>query len=378
MLHRHPPVGRALSLIILALYLGGMYLGWQLFLASPASSSLLNPYNGMASTSNPLANRSNYSQRLYSTKDSGKSWQQIYTEKTNYLDGINCSSSSDCLVIGNNFDSTASSLSDVVINLVTGDGGQHWDTTHPKLNLLSGGDDEVTYNTSILSCPAPQNCSLLVETDTTGLASTTDGGKTWHTVNENITNEALNGLSCVSPSICNVIGQDGLILHSNDGGKSWRIQKSNTDSTLLYLSCNSTKFCLALGRSGLAVASEDGGETWVKKSTAPLKNSWKLVCVGESTCYSLGYSEQNYKLEVTHDRGVSWEILADAPKKATTDLSCPNLDTCFISTTQDGISLTADRGKSWLVLPVAEKIRVDAISCPNKATCFIIATPVSR
>jgi photosystem II stability/assembly factor-like uncharacterized protein len=377
MLHRYPLVGRALSLLILAGYMAGLYFGWQLFLATPSATSLSNPFGGLTS----IGHNSDYSQTIFMTTDAGQSWQQAYTDKSDYLDEVNCSGPANCLVMGNNFNNlNSTSSSDVTVNLVTGDAGQNWEIIRPKLTPLTTSGDEDYVNSNNLSCPAPGICYLLIKTASTGLAATQDGGKTWQIINQDISQDELNALSCVSLTSCTVVGGDGLVRHSTDSGQTWNTQKSNTDTTLFYLSCNSSQFCLALGRSGLTISSNDGGVSWLKKTAAPLKNSFKLTCAGESTCYLLGYndSDSGYRLEVTRDKGGSWEILEDSPKTGVTGLSCPGAAVCFISTTQGSLSLTQDGGKTWSRLPVADKIRVENLSCPDLVTCFAVTSPTTR
>ena len=57
-------------------------------------------------------------------------------------------------------------------------------------------------------------------------------------------------------------GRYGTILHTSDGGTTWRPQSSGTKFTLSGICFVDTKNGWAVGNKGTIVHTSDGGETW--------------------------------------------------------------------------------------------------------------------
>jgi len=69
-----------------------------------------------------------------------------------------------------------------------------------------------------------------------------------------------------------VIGDSGVILHSEDGGKTWSYQKSGVNTALLDVCFIDEKNGWAVGNLGTVISTQDGGSSWkrIKSNTENL------------------------------------------------------------------------------------------------------------
>jgi photosystem II stability/assembly factor-like uncharacterized protein len=64
-------------------------------------------------------------------------------------------------------------------------------------------------------------------------------------------------------------GRWGTVVHTTDGGKTWRRQETGTDYVLSSISFVDQKHGWAVGEEGIIIHTGDGGKTW-KKQTSPV------------------------------------------------------------------------------------------------------------
>ena len=74
-------------------------------------------------------------------------------------------------------------------------------------------------------------------------------------------------LSFVSPDEGWVVGGNGTILHTTDGGAHWTDQSSPTTAALYAVQFLTPKRGTAVGAVGTVLATEDGGTTWLAQET---------------------------------------------------------------------------------------------------------------
>lgn len=122
-----------------------------------------------------------------------------------------------------------------------------------------------------------QNTGTVVGQNGT-ILRTTNGGMDWHPQSSGTTNN-LTGVSFVDSVYGWVVGTNGTILHTTDGGSSWSPQNSNTPEHLWEVDFTSRTHGCAVGGPSLGTVStsvllttSDGGTTWVKQpvSSSPL------------------------------------------------------------------------------------------------------------
>lgn len=62
------------------------------------------------------------------------------------------------------------------------------------------------------------------------------------------------------------MGEDGTILHTEDGGRTWKEQVSGTKENLNSIAFVDLERGWAVGRYGTILHTEDGGETWRRQA----------------------------------------------------------------------------------------------------------------
>ena len=76
------------------------------------------------------------------------------------------------------------------------------------------------------------------------------------------TGKTLNDVSFASALNGSAVGNNGVILSTDDGGKSWRALKSPTGKTLHHVSFASALNGSAVGNNGVVLSTSDGGKSW--------------------------------------------------------------------------------------------------------------------
>jgi photosystem II stability/assembly factor-like uncharacterized protein len=93
------------------------------------------------------------------------------------------------------------------------------------------------------------------------ILSTDDGGRTW-TVEKSGVSQALYSVEFVDANLGWISGQDGVILHTEDGGKTWTKQVSGTTTYLFAIDFTSPLEGWAVGDLSTALHTRDGGKNW--------------------------------------------------------------------------------------------------------------------
>lgn len=102
------------------------------------------------------------------------------------------------------------------------------------------------------------------------------------------------------------VGQYGTILRSEDGGKSWAYQRSNTNRDLMGIfAISSVKGC-AVGSAGTIILTQDGGANWknVESGVACQYNDVTFISPKE------GFIVGEFEIILhTSDGGANWELI---------------------------------------------------------------------
>jgi photosystem II stability/assembly factor-like uncharacterized protein len=99
-----------------------------------------------------------------------------------------------------------------------------------------------------------------------------------------------------------VVGAEGTILHTEDGGNIWESQVSGTSQHLFDTSVIAPDSCWISGREGTLLRTFDGGDTWTLLPTGTTEN---LVCV-EFLNSCTGWVCTDGQILKTIDGGLTW------------------------------------------------------------------------
>jgi photosystem II stability/assembly factor-like uncharacterized protein len=94
------------------------------------------------------------------------------------------------------------------------------------------------------------------------LASTVDVGETWDTIPYEGEIETLQGVSFSDANHGIVVGANGKILQTENGGDTWSLISYNEDIYFTSVRAISTEVAFVAGSSGTILKTNDGGNTW--------------------------------------------------------------------------------------------------------------------
>lgn len=114
----------------------------------------------------------------------------------------------------------------------------------------------------------------------------------------------LSGGEEKTPDTAWVVGENGTILTTTDGGKIWRPQKSETEEDLSTVSALDGETVWVGGDNGTILKTTDGGLIWNQQQS----NAWEMInrilAVDENTAWAGGY----HRYLITTDGGSKWTV----------------------------------------------------------------------
>lgn len=141
----------------------------------------------------------------------------------------------------------------------------------------------------------------------------------WLFQNPYPTSQSLSGVKFVSPQKGWIIGMEGTILYTEDGGNTWNIQESGTNQYLTSIFFINENTGWIVGTGGVILHTEDGGKNWVLQDSGSIRYALHKV-------FFINSQE-------------GWIVGNDTPKRASSGY--------FIKKDEGIIFHTKDSGKNW-------------------------------
>lgn len=189
------------------------------------------------------------------------------------------------------------------------------------------------------------------------LLTSEDGGKTWQRrrLNEGRPGNALHqDLDLYDIAFAPdgksgwIIGEEGLIMHTTDGGSTWQVQHSKATTRLLSLAVVNDHEVSAVGDHGTLLWTNDSGQTW------------QLTTLNNLTFYAVAFSDPNNGWVVgefqtilhSSDGGKTWDVQRGGKVADFTVppyfVVVPQGNQNVIVAGQSGVyAISKDGGKSW-------------------------------
>ncbi len=154
--------------------------------------------------------------------------------------------------------------------------------------------------------------------DVATMLHTLDGGLTWR--EEKYFDETGRGLFFLDSRNGWIVGDNGIILHTRNGGLSWYKQNSNTTAQLMAVYFVDGSYGWAVGSSGVILATKNGGRTWsLQRGTGSYylrdvlfldrERGWAIGSSFEAVAYAeLLYTSNGGKDWVRVDAGVPVDL----------------------------------------------------------------------
>jgi photosystem II stability/assembly factor-like uncharacterized protein len=170
----------------------------------------------------------------YTSSDGGKTWRATSlgcVAPTNVF----CSSANTCEVIGQAF-SDGTQYGQI---MGTSDGGSSWQVQYK----LVGG----TTSLNGVTCSSSKSCLVVGGSLKAPILTTVDGGTTWKAPPAPSTEGALGAVACDTSQTCQAVGS-GLSLSTADGGSTWGTQAMPGGiADITSVACPSATLCVGVG-----------------------------------------------------------------------------------------------------------------------------------
>jgi len=174
------------------------------------------------------------------------------------------------------------------------------------------------------------------------IIGTDDGGKTWSKRPSNTT-ENLMEISFVGDQGW-VAAYAGKILHTTDGGKTWTEQKTGTRQTLETIYFHDAQHGWAAGWAGTILRTSDGGATW--ETLKADKATWSVSSIyfkDNQNGWLVGFAGQ---ILHTKDAGTNWTVQESPVKSVLTSITFGPGGRGWI-TYDEGFVVSEDGGETW-------------------------------
>ncbi len=177
-------------------------------------------------------------------------------------------------------------------------------------------------------------------------AQTPEGGRTslvkpW---------DSFFSVACLPSGKCYVVGTEGALLTSTDGGQNWERRAIAERGDLSWFDLYSIRFAndgqtgWIGGESGLILKTTDGGQTWSPQTSGTTENIFRIAVVDARTAYACG---TNGLLMGTTDGGAHWQLQTLKSGLIFLDIAFADPQNGWTVGEFETIMHTADGGKTW-------------------------------
>ncbi len=191
--------------------------------------------------------------------------------------------------------------------------------------------------------------------DDAKILHTDDGGVTWKTQNSGTG----TFFSVTFPTRLSgwTVGGGGAIWHTVDGGETWGGETSGVTGDLTEVAFVGPESGWVVGDGGTILHTEDAGSTWKPQSSGTSDNLWSLAIVTSQSGWVGG---ANGTILHTEDGGSSWKVQNSGTVRGLIGLAFATASSGWAVGEKGTILHTADGGSTWKFQ--ASGIRSDAMS----------------
>jgi photosystem II stability/assembly factor-like uncharacterized protein len=188
----------------------------------------------------------------------------------------------------------------------------------------------------------------LIGTPAFSIANDTPGK--WVQVNPSLTSQLLCCSYFVSPAIGWAGGRNGCIVHTEDSGNTWQIQKTPRNCWINSIYFHDENTGWAVGVHG-SLYTTNGGREWVQRNIGidSMTSGNKIIFINKNIGWLASSSNNTRYLSSTKDGGKTWD---DCWAQAMTDPTFNDIlfvnDSLGFICAEDYLARTSDGGKKWI------------------------------
>jgi photosystem II stability/assembly factor-like uncharacterized protein/outer membrane protein assembly factor BamB len=175
---------------------------------------------------------------------------------------------------------------------------------------------------------------------------TADGGKTWKKQTSG-TESSLYSIAFTTSQSGWVVGEHGVILHTEDSGETWKPQSSGTDVALHSVGFLTPKWGWAVGERGVLLQTDDGGQTWKMQSSKDWLDSVAFTTQQSGWAVSSTVDRQGSTILHTEDGGRTWQRQIVDSRSSLHFVSFVTPQSGWAGGSDGVILHTEDAGKTW-------------------------------
>lgn len=158
--------------------------------------------------------------------------------------------------------------------------------------------------------------------------------------------DAFYGLAVLPDGRMWAVGTNGKILHSDDAGQGWHMQRTASQETLQDIAAWDARRAVAVGNEGVVLTTADAGLTWTPAQAPRSAISNKLMRVHVSQDGSAWAVGSGGVLLRSRDYGKRWESAAQGEDTAWNGIAFDGPRGCVVG--EFGrIRITGDAGERW-------------------------------
>jgi photosystem II stability/assembly factor-like uncharacterized protein len=166
-------------------------------------------------------------------------------------------------------------------------------------------------------------------------------------------------------------GDDGVLLHTSDAGRSWGQQQSGAQNSLRAIEMRSSSTGWVVGENGTIIATSNGGATWTNRSVLTFAD---LLSVSFPTTSGGVVCGTGGILIRTTDGGTSWASPSFRTALTLRALSFADASVGVAVGDSGLIIKTTDAGASWRSVPRATPRQLNAVRFISGSTAFAVGT----
>lgn len=185
---------------------------------------------------------------------------------------------------------------------------------------------------------------------------TDDGGRTWRVQRTEHAGEVLNAVVATDAQHAWAVGARGLILRTSDGGAQWTTIDAGLQEDFWAVAFGSATRGWIAGGRGLVLETSDGGTSWQSVNSPTKSTLYGLAVLPPSTVVAVGE-----KGTVVRSEGAGWSATRAAETNLN-DVAVGEAGTFWAVGDRGAVARSDDAGRTWSALPGLTTARLSAIA----------------